>query len=181
MSEQQTIKIVVDQIEVVGQITYRSNSDLNVKITSPYRNISSGSHIAYFARAHRSFEGEYGDQRAQQILGELYNIGLYLHQNMDQLQGQISQFRQEQDINSTLSQAISDEKVRQHKREMRALFRRGEIDQRTYQQQLRQSRQRNLEITIQVWEFFDTICSLQIPAGTKDQALAIIEGQNSLF
>ena len=62
MDNQETIKILIDKTEVLGRITHRSKSDIGVEIINPYQNISSSLHIGYFARAHRSFADDYGDQ-----------------------------------------------------------------------------------------------------------------------
>ncbi len=67
--------------EVKGVITFRSESDISVEITSPYKNLSGGRHIPYFSRSQNSFMTEYGKSAAISILSDLYELGHYIEEN----------------------------------------------------------------------------------------------------
>ena len=82
MSKNQEISIEVYGIEVAGEVTYRSEGDIAVKIVSPYLDLSSSLHIPYFSRPYHSFLTDYGDRTAQNLLKYLYELGLYVEENL---------------------------------------------------------------------------------------------------
>jgi hypothetical protein len=67
--------------EIKGVISFRSESDISVKITSPYKGLSGGRHIPYFSRSHNSFMTNYGKSTAVCILSRLYELGCYMEDN----------------------------------------------------------------------------------------------------
>ena len=81
MSKTQEFSIRVDGVEVSGEITYRSEADIAVRITKPYRGLSNGCHIPYFSRPINSFLTDYGDSMAENLLKYLYELGWYMEQN----------------------------------------------------------------------------------------------------
>jgi len=52
-----TLKITttIDGITLEGEITFLSSADVRVKITSPFTNVSKGTHIPYFDRVEEIF------------------------------------------------------------------------------------------------------------------------------
>ncbi len=82
MSKNQKITIEFNGVEVAGEITYRSEGDIAVKILSPYHDLSSSLHIPYFSRPYHSFLTDYGDRTAQNLLKYLYELGLYVEENV---------------------------------------------------------------------------------------------------
>lgn len=85
MEVDQSIQIKVDNKTVEGLITTRTASDIVVTITKPYVTLVDTCHIAYFARAHCTFEGEYGDKTANDLLESLYEMGKYLEDNLKRI------------------------------------------------------------------------------------------------
>jgi hypothetical protein len=81
MSKKQEVSIKVDGVEVIGEITYRSDADIAIRITMPYRGLTNGSHIPYFSRPIHSFLTGYGDKMAENLLKYLYELGLYMEEN----------------------------------------------------------------------------------------------------
>jgi hypothetical protein len=81
MSNKQKVSIKVDGADVIGEITYRSEGDIGVKITFPYHELSNRQHIPYFSRPFNSFLTEYGDRTAENLLKHLYELGLYMEEN----------------------------------------------------------------------------------------------------
>jgi hypothetical protein len=77
-------------IKIQGEITHLSESDITVKILSPYKDLSGSLHIPYFSRPLNSFETEYGDITAEQLLDKLYDLGRYMDENNNFLQLQIA-------------------------------------------------------------------------------------------
>ena len=67
--------------EIKGVISFRSESDISVKITSPYKGLSGGRHIPYFSRPDNSFMTDYGKSTAVSILSRLYELGRYIEDN----------------------------------------------------------------------------------------------------
>ena len=69
------ISIIIGEVKVEGRIVHHTSRDIDIEITKPYKNLSTGSHIPYFAMAYRSFDGVYGEKRMKELLNELYEIG----------------------------------------------------------------------------------------------------------
>ena len=90
MSTGQEICIFVDRKKITGVITFRCESDISVRITSPYDGLTGGLHIPYFARAYSSFRGKHGDETALDLLKKLETLGSYIKENRDFLIPQLS-------------------------------------------------------------------------------------------
>jgi hypothetical protein len=96
MSNRQDVSIEVDNVQVIGKITHRSEADIVEKIISPYAELSTGLHIPYFSRPFHSFLTEYGDHTAETLLKYLYELGKYMEENEKFLKLQLAfHFRDE--------------------------------------------------------------------------------------
>ncbi len=81
MSKYQEFSIQVDDTEVTGEITHRSEAEILVRITQPFEGLSNGCHIPYFSRPTSSFMTDYGDRMAVNLLQYIYELGLYIKEN----------------------------------------------------------------------------------------------------
>lgn len=81
MDKKQYIQIVLDGVNVKGEIIHRSEADITVKIIHPYEELSNGCHIPYFSRPLHSFLTDYGDKTAENLLKYLYELGWYMEAN----------------------------------------------------------------------------------------------------
>ena len=81
MKNNKFIQIVVDGIEVKGEIIHRTEADLIIQILKPFANLSSGCHIPYFSRPINSFLTDYGIKMAENLLKYLYELGRYMETN----------------------------------------------------------------------------------------------------
>ena len=95
MNTENVVKLMIDNLEVEGTVTHLSASDFDVQIIKPFKNISGGSHIPYFARPHYSFEGEYGKKRILETLRDLYVLGKYLSEEMASLKKKLDSLEDE--------------------------------------------------------------------------------------
>jgi hypothetical protein len=75
------IVLQVDGVTITGTLK-RTAHDIAVEITSPYRNLKSGLHIPYFASSKFSFTGEYGIERANELIHGLYELGSSIEAQM---------------------------------------------------------------------------------------------------
>lgn len=100
MSKNQEITIEVDGFKVAGEITFRSEGDIAVKILSPYHDLSSSLHIPYFSRPYHSFLTDYGDSTAQNLLKYLYELGHYLEENVNYVKMQLCLHFHDEDYSS---------------------------------------------------------------------------------
>ena len=87
------VRIQVDDVQVVGEISHRSECDLWVRILSPYKNITNGVHIFYLARGHLSYISEYGDERAKNLLKEIFIFLQFLEENFQELKAYMDKLR----------------------------------------------------------------------------------------
>ena len=76
------INIIIDSINVEGNIVHRSATDISVEIVKPYANIKMGLHIPCFARSAKSFDKENGDTASELLLKKIYGISRYLDMKM---------------------------------------------------------------------------------------------------
>ncbi len=90
MSKYQGITIVAEGKTVNGEITFRTESDISVKITSPYSGLIGGLHIPYFSRPYHSFMTAYGDKTAENLLKGLWELGSYMEENRKFLKLQLA-------------------------------------------------------------------------------------------
>jgi hypothetical protein len=90
MSKKQEVSIKVDGVEVIGEITYRSEADIAIRITKPYQGLTNGCHIPYFSRPIHSFLTDYGDKMSENLLKYLYELGWYMGENRKFIEIQFS-------------------------------------------------------------------------------------------
>jgi hypothetical protein len=90
MSKNQEITIITEGKTVKGEITFRNESDITLKITSPYSGLTAGLHIPYFSRPYHSFLTEYGDKTGENLLKGLWELGSYMEENRKFLKLQLA-------------------------------------------------------------------------------------------
>ncbi len=73
--DNEIVSLIMDGTEVKGKFISRTSRDIEVEITSPYKNLSTGLHIPSFRANKRYYNGKYGEIRAKDSLRELYGIG----------------------------------------------------------------------------------------------------------
>ena len=81
MSKKQEVSIKVDDVDVIGEITYRSEADITIRIREPFQGLTHGCHIPYFSRPLNSFMTDYGERMAVNLLQYIYELGLYIKEN----------------------------------------------------------------------------------------------------
>lgn len=121
-----TITIDIDGTEVVGEILLRTASDLMVEIVEPYTDLTTSLHIMTLARQphgrHDGFLGEYGIQRAEQMLRALYEAGKAIHEDASIVDLFKPYYERARQIEMT------HEEYRQRRLELRQRLRNHEID-----------------------------------------------------
>ncbi len=90
MSKNQEITIVAEGKTVNGEITFRNESDISVKITSPFSGLTGGLHIPYFSRPYNSFITPYGEKTAENLLKHLWELGSYMEEHQKFLKLQLA-------------------------------------------------------------------------------------------
>ena len=99
MKASQDIHIINEAgAKVEGTIIFRSESDIEVRITKPFQGLSWGLHIPYFARPVRSFTTTCGESTAKRLLENLYELGGYIHENRDYLVSQLPVYFRDDDF-----------------------------------------------------------------------------------
>ena len=83
MSMKQEVSIKVDGVEVTSEITNRSEAEIDIRITKPYKGLINNCHIPYFSRPIHSFLTEYGDHTVENLLKYLFELGLYMEENRE--------------------------------------------------------------------------------------------------
>lgn len=171
------IQTTIDGQEVEGEITYRCASDITVKITKPYQDVSRGLHIPYFGRPYASFDSDYGDKTAKYLLESVYRICKFTFENLDSLIAQYLKI--EKRIKHLETRNISEWVFKSKRLKLRKLLRSGEIDNIEYQKQLIRIKKAYEEFELkknQIWYgFFEEYFPMIVPVTTRDDILRIIE------
>jgi len=175
------INIFVEGIEVEGKITHRYASDITVQITKPFSNISTGSHIPYFARSNRSFNGVYGDLTAKSLLKNLYDVGHHMDSEIFSIREKLDSAKESI---SNLPVQFNSEDFNAKRRELKQSLKQGKFDSKVYQQQLTPLRKKAEEYNQKVIEimdaFFEDSFPMCVPYGTREEVLGVIEGKKGL-
>jgi len=173
------IKIVVDDIKIEGEVIHRYSRDFEIKITSPFLNLTGGSHIPYFADHSRTFDGEYGDRRIEGTLKSLYKMGKFLAKNMEKIKKEYQLVRKE--LNEIEEKGLTEEKFKVKRLALRKDMRKGKITSKQYQKLLTPLRKKYEELNcnthLKIGKFFDTNFPMCIPYDTEKKITAILEGQ----
>ena len=169
------IQITVDGQKVEGEITYRCASDICVKITKPYQDVSRGLHIPYSSRPHASFDSDLGDKIAKDLLESIYHICKLTFENLDSLTAQYLQI--EKRIKHLEARNISEWVFKSKRLQLRKLLRSGKINNIEYQKRLtaiRKAYKKFESKKIMIWDgFFHEYFPMTVPAGTRDEILRI--------
>ena len=133
-----------DGVRVRGEITYRSLSDLSVRITSPYSGLSTCSHYMYMPE-------EYGTIRAREMLIELYKKAASLASKKSIVKNVIDEYRIEK-------QHVEKEKeaVREKKRAYKKQFKENRIDQKAYQAEIKAWKEEIFRLECGLRDFFSS-------------------------
>jgi len=171
------IKIIIDGQEVEGEITHRSASDINVKITKPYKEVSRGLHIPCFARSCRSFDSKLGDEIAKDLLKSIYHLCEFTIDNLDSLTRQYCQSKKR--IKCLEADNISGRVFKSKRLQLRELLKSGQIDNVEYQKLLTPIRKANEKFELEknlIWNrFFEENFPTIVPADTRNDVLSILE------
>ena len=182
MDSEKTLKVAVDGVKVEGKIVFRSESDIDVEITKPYKNLSTGLHIPYFARPVHSYKGEYGDETALYLLKELYPIADYLAKNMADLQAKLKAAKEE--VDALASEMVGDTKFLKHRAELRSRLRNGELDNHAYQKELmvlmKKKKEFNNSARDVMRSFFADNFPMGISFGMQEPVLEVLEGKRRI-
>jgi hypothetical protein len=167
------IVIEVNGVKVEGEITYRSRSDINVKINSSYQ-FGTGLHIPYFGLAFRDFRGHYGDETAALLLKDLYNLCKYVDENKDVLALCVA------DLDAVISKLEIDD-FHEIKIDLRKQLKNG-LDLKVYQKLLTQAKKKSDERYFKIqkleWDLFkETLPRISLSLG--DQVLEILRKENN--
>jgi len=177
-------KIVQTNVEgvVVEGRMRKSCGDLDVTITRPFHWLSGGSHIMALARGRISFDGEYGDACAKEILNDLYHLGCFVRDHMKMLQWECRQVSK-RGVARMLELNLSD--FSDDKAALRKRLRSGEIDNKTYQrlftELLKKKEDCSQERRRAEDQFFEKQFPMVVPRGTRKQVLDILNEPNLLF
>jgi len=173
------ISIDVAGIRVEGEIVFRSRSDIDVRIVSPYRGITAGLHMAYFFMGDpaNDYRGPRGDQTAAELLEELYELGKFIAENKQDLRRHLDE------TDAAIERLDQEQFFPEHKfcdirRDLRGQLRGGIIDNKVYQRLLVQAKKKTEARRWEIWrlvgEFFDTCFPMIVPVGTRDDVQAVL-------
>ena len=171
------IKIIIDGQEVEGEIVQRSASDINVQITEPYKDVSRGLHIPYFARPCNSFDTELGDKTAKDLLKSIYHLCKYISENLDSICSQFLQIKKS--IELLEAENITERVFKSKRFQLRKLLKSGQIDNVEYQKRLTPIRKADEKFELEknlIWNlFFEEHFPMIVPAETRNDVLSILE------
>lgn len=182
MQNKGILNIIRNNSEIEGAITHRSGSDLSVEINKPYQNLYTSSHIPTFARPYRSFDGEYGDSRARELLSELYNLGSYIDENFTELQQSLTTYRHK--VAELEHRGLSNDEFKEKRKVLRHSLKSVVIDNKQYQERLSSLRGQAKELERKANEVIDSFFVKNfpntVPVSLRNQVIDILEGKQGL-
>jgi hypothetical protein len=176
------IEIGIDGITVRGEILYRSSRDFDIKIISPFKNLSGGCHIPVFAALHHTFNSEYGDEAIADELHFLYDLGKILKSESENLNRALKQLRQ--DIEKISAEMVTEKEFRKIRLLLRKQVKNGDIDNKQYQEltgPLRKETEKlELQISLLKDSFFEDNFPMIIPVGVRDEIIDILAKEKNI-
>lgn len=172
------MQVTVNGVHVIGAILERTPWDLVVQLVTPHAELGlrTSTHIPSFARRFASFEGETGDDRAAQLLRNLYSIAVFIEAHRQELRRRWYALREGLRVTLDIRSA---ESVRTPRTVLRRQLRAGQISSTEYQRVLKRERDeldaRYLEREAALdtlWSGFDVDV-----AGVRDQVMRLIESE----
>jgi hypothetical protein len=171
------VKLTIDGQEVEGEITHRSAINIDVKITQPYQDVSTGLHIPYAARPYKSFATELGDKIAKDLLKEIYHICTFITTNLDSLTGPYLQVKKR--IKYLEAESVSERVFKSKRLQLRKLFRNGQIDNIEYQKRLTPFSKEYKKLKLKIYplwsRFIEEHFPMVVTADIRNDVLRILE------
>ena len=164
-------------MEVTGEITYRTASDITVRSISPYAVIEKGWHIPYFGRQHHSYLGTYGDQTAESSLLSTYKTAVQIEERFQEISDAWALYSTEvKPLEATI------EKSKSETRTLRKSFKSRGITQREYQSRLQRVQDLAMKAQMAIegakWErHFQPFFSLVIGYGERNSVVSYIQNR----
>jgi hypothetical protein len=177
----QIIIINVNGTNVEGHL-FGCSYDINVEITQPFKNLVTGSHIMYLARGHCSFDGEYGELRARQMLTYLFRVGDYVSRKHEMLKVKLAEHRQQ--VTKVSEGRFTESEFKRRRLVLRRMLRRGDITNIQYQRWIGMMRKDVESLERRIWQledqFWDAYFPMLIGSRTDDTVLDILDGKRRL-
>ncbi len=168
------IEMTVDGASVRGSVR-RTSFELDVLITHPFAGLTAGSHIPYFMRAARDFDGSHGDESALALLTELHRLGGFLSEHISELQSAYDRLSRE---DSSRTQTVRLGFFEEDKAILRRSLRSGKIDSATYQKKLallREDNEKRLSQSRATKDaFFEKHFPMMVSSSTQEDVLKIL-------
>jgi len=174
-SDENTFTVNIDGTDVLGKIIYRSASDIDVTILGPYKNLTTGLHIPYFAMHLHNFNGIYGIETAKCLLIRLYRTAQFIDKNLDKIEPEYRKYMNEVDA---LEQTKFIENAQEKKRILKRFLKNGTINNKEYQPKLMKIKKDVDDIAWKIrciWDdFFEQNFQEIVPYGDRDDVLKMI-------
>lgn len=183
MNAEDTVKILVGDVEVTGIITNRTNRRIRVEIVHPLCSIATGATMPLLPIGNfNAFAGARGDEIARGLLARCYEIGSYLTANIDLLKERLVSTREE--IEQLSTTMLSNDHFSEPARILKQRLKRGEISNKEYQKELRPLRRLRNESRGGDFRIMASFFKNNFPMGVsyemEDSVLDILEGRKFL-
>lgn len=177
------ISMTIDGVEVQGRIIRRCASDITITMEKPYKNMTGGSHIAAFARKHRSFIGSYGDTIARELLTDTYRRTDYLYRNLEAIRAQYLELLKK--TGDLPDEQKMGERFVATRQALRKRLRSGEILQKEYGALLKQMQKEQeaarRQYRMSLDTFFSDVFGDVVPLESQKEICAVLEGRVALI
>lgn len=180
MSDAERIEIEVDGVDVIGVVTVRMPRLIEVKLVKPYGILSSSMSVPVFAASHADLTGPQGDEAAVGMLRMLFTKARRFYEHRQELRSLWDETQRQLD---ELERVDRDRPavLAGLKRNARADFRTGLLDQASYQRALKTLRSRAASFESRQSAIIDAYMELRLwPERGIDmgQSVAFIEALN---
>ena len=144
------IEITVDGVSVKGICMGRSERYVDIEIVQPYQGVSHSCQIPLFAVGRIfNFSGERGDEKMRDLLKELYQDCIAIAKNIDKIKTPF--FQTQKEVRNIQNYITNELRLEQTKKELKEALKKGEIDNKTHQEQVGTLKKKVEEETLKIY------------------------------
>lgn len=133
----------------------------------------------YLARGHYSFDGHYGDSRAEEMLAYLYRVGDYVSRKSEMLKKEFDEHLQQ--VEKVSKHRFTKNEFGRRRSVLKKMLRRGDVSNIQYQRWIGTMRKDVEQLESRIWrledQFWAAYFPMEISIFTREPIIDILNGK----